>query len=245
MRVGQEITWILEGRTPDQIPMARLAEYMREFASLLGQTEHVNFARVEKGSTKLVAKVDAGAPVRRAQSRIYAVRDRRAPADAMRSYHRINEMLAEDDGRARVTFGTAAILRFPGKPTVAEKPVSMVDTATITGRLYALIEEQSGQLKARIRPRNAANYIACTASGSIGKELRKYFQEAVRVHGRGKWIRRETGEWQCESLHITEVHPVKDRTLREAIDALRTIEADWSDDPLAEWDALEENGDAA
>lgn len=245
MRASKEISWILEGRSPDQIPMARLAEYMQQLATMLGEIENVHFARVEKGCTRLVANLKHGLPVQRVQARVYAVRERRAPADAMRAFRRINEMVGEDRGHARVIFGAGVILRFPGNVNADEKPFSLVDSATITGRLYALIEETSGLLKARIRPRGGSNYVSCTAEGRIGRQLRNYFLEAVRVQGRGTWARSENGEWSCQSLHILDVHPVKDVSLREAINALRAIDADWPDDPLADWAALDEKDGAA
>ncbi len=245
MRASTEISWILEGRSPDQIPMARLADYMREFAAMLGETEGVHFARVEKGSTRLVAKLDPGRPTQKVQARVYAIRERRAPADAMRARYRIDEMVHEDKGSARVTFGASVILRFHGKAAAFEKPFSLVDSATITGKLYALSEEPSGGIRARIRPRGGSNYVACVADDRIGRQLRNYFLDAVRVQGRGTWTRSENGEWSCQSLQILHADLVRDVSLREAINALRAIEAEWPDDPLADWAILDEKDGAA
>lgn len=245
MRTSKEISWVLEGRSPDQIPMARLAEYMQQFAAMLGETENVHFARVEKGSTRLVAKLNPGLPAQRVQARVYAVRDRRAPAEAMRAFRRINDMVGEDRGRARVTFGVGVILRFPGNVDSNVTPFNVVDNATITGKLYALIEQTSGLLNARIRPRSGNTYVSCSADGRIGRQLRNYFLDAVRVQGRGTWVRSENGEWSCQSLHILDVHPVKDVSLREAINALRAIDVDWSDDPLGDWATIDEKDGAA
>lgn len=245
MRAAPEINWILEGKSPDQIPMARLAEYMQQFAAMLGEVDDVHFVRVEKACTQLVAKVKPGRPAQKVQSRVYAVRDRRAPAPAMQAYRRINQMVGEDNGHARVTFGAGIVLRFPGKLPDTIDAITMVDPTTITGRLYALIEEPNGIVKARIRPRTGNAYVACTADGAEARELRKYFMDAVRVFGRGTWTRSPGGEWACEALHILRVDPVSDASLREAINALRAIEAKWPDDPLGAWAELEEKGSAA
>lgn len=113
--------------------MARLAEYMQQLAVLLGDTADVHFARVEEGCTKLVANVRNGGPIQRAQARVHAVRERRAPADAMRAFSRINTMVAEDRGPARMTFGSAVVLRFPGTVAAPIKAVTLRDEATITG----------------------------------------------------------------------------------------------------------------
>jgi hypothetical protein len=244
MRASKEIIWVLEGRSPDQISMARLAEYMQQFAAMLGETENVHFARVEENCTRLVAKLNPGLPVQRVQARVYAVRERRAPAEAMRAFRRINDMVGEERTHARVTFGAGVILRFPGNVTSNVTPFNLVDNATITGKLYALIEEMSGVLKARIRPRSGNTYVSCTADSRVGRQLRNYFLDAVRVQGRGTWARSGNGEWSCQSLHILEVHPVKDVPLREAINALRAIDVDWPNDPLGDWETLDESGAA-
>jgi hypothetical protein len=245
MRTSKEISWVLEGRSPDQIPMARLAEYMQQFAIMLGETENVHFARVEEGCTRLVAKLNPGLPAQRVHARVYAVRDRRAPADAMRAFRRIDGMVGEDRTHARVTFGAGVILRFPGNVNSNVPPFNLVDNATITGKLYALIEQPSGLLNARIRPRGGNTYVSCSADDRIGRQLRNFFLDAVRVQGRGTWVRSENGEWSCQSLHILDVHPVNDVSLREAINALRAVDGDWSDDPLGDWATLDEKEGAA
>jgi hypothetical protein len=40
--------------TPATIPMARLAEYMQEFAVLLGEAKSVHFVRLEEGSLNAI-----------------------------------------------------------------------------------------------------------------------------------------------------------------------------------------------
>ncbi len=245
MRIGTKLTWILDGRRPNQIPLARLAEYMQNLAVLFGEIDNVHFEQVFEGSTCLEAKIRPGIPSQRVQERVAAVRQKRAPADAMRAYHRLDEMVHEDRGPARLSCGPAIILRFPGKVIEKYKPASILERGTVVGRLYFLMEESPGQLRVRIRPRTGNAYVPCTADGSIGRHLRNYFMDAVRASGRGMWERMESGEWSCRSLHIDDVQPVKDSSLREAINALRNVEAHWSDDPLAEWLEIEERSGAA
>ena len=154
-------------------------------------------------------------------------------------------MVGEDRRQARVTFGAANILRFSGSIVEPAPLVSISETGTIIGRLYALYEAPSGQLKARIRPRNAAGFVECTANASVGTELRQFFLEAVRVQGRGSWSRSVSGEWTCQSLHVQKVSGVRDVSLREAINNLRSIKAEWPDDPLGDWAALDEQDGVA
>ena len=184
-RSGNEIVWILDGLSPDQIPLSRLAEYMQQFAALLGNDDDIRFARIENGSTKLIATLSAGRSARRAQARVYAVKERRAPAEAVRAFRRMNEMVGQDRTVARLTFGAGAVLRFSGNMAEPTPPVTLVDTATVTGRLYALWGAPSGLVHARITPRTGGNYVACTAEGKIARDLGSHFMGAVRVQGRG------------------------------------------------------------
>lgn len=240
MRTGTEIVWRLRGKTPETIPMARLAEYMQQLAALLGQQADVRFVRVEKGSLNLHAKTVGGGNAGRVAARIEAVRHRRAPNDAMRAYNRINEMVYEDGGPAHLS-GPAQVLYFPGVKPVEETALRLADYGSVVGRLYALGEGRAG-VSARIRPRNGDSYIPCTASLEVGRNLRDHLFESVKVCGRGIWIESASGLWSCESMHIDQVCQIKQGGLREAIDAVRAIQVDWPDDPLHELYELHEVG---
>ena len=244
MQIAREVTWILEGRTPEQVPMARLAEYMQHLAAMFGETESVHFERIERGSTRLVAAVTSGIAAQKVQSRVYAVRNRVATIHAMGAYSRINEMVGQDSGSARLTFGSGIILRFPGKNVERNRNL-FTDYGSVDGRVYALLEQQSGDITARLRPRDGDNYIPCTAKFPLDRALKEYLFEPVRVFGKGKWERGEDGQWVCHSLRISEIERITNSSLRDAINALRAIEAPWPDDPLGDLVSLNEEDEAA
>ena len=54
--------------TPETLPMERLAEYMLQFAKLLGEPERVHFVDVEAGSAVLRARVVKGCAEGRAST---------------------------------------------------------------------------------------------------------------------------------------------------------------------------------
>lgn len=54
-----EYTSKIDAFTPDSLPMARLAEYLAALADLIGHKASTHFVRLERGSTKLVHKVEA------------------------------------------------------------------------------------------------------------------------------------------------------------------------------------------
>jgi hypothetical protein len=244
MRASIEIAWILTGQSPDSVSMARLAEYMQHLATLLGEADEVRFARVDAGSLKLVAAVPPGRPAGRIRGRVAAIRDRRAPAADMAAYRKLDAMVAEDGGKARLQINANNVLRFPGRAVPALATLTLDETVTITGRLYALSEEPGGALKMRIRPRDGQGYILCTADPDLGPSLAGLFQQTVRAQGWGRWTRNPDGIWICENAHITRVDHVNDVSLRATIDALRAIPATWPSDPLGDWDRFERDGAA-
>ncbi len=48
----------IDAFTPATISMARLADYMRDFAEMLGNPEHVHFDKLKAGSLSLATRVD-------------------------------------------------------------------------------------------------------------------------------------------------------------------------------------------
>ena len=58
MSKGKERRFKIDVFTPDTLPMERLAEYMLQFAMLLGETERVHFVDVSRGSAVLRARVE-------------------------------------------------------------------------------------------------------------------------------------------------------------------------------------------
>src|SRR5882724_5586855 len=114
---GVEYRFESEAYTPETIPMARLAEYMRELANILGEPAAVHFNRLEAGSTVLVSNIEREA-VPKVRQRTMAVRRREGPSEGLRAYKAINKLLREDNGVGFLKDGRpdgATIIRFPGR----------------------------------------------------------------------------------------------------------------------------------
>jgi hypothetical protein len=80
----------IDAFTPASIPMARLAEYMANFAALLGHEEHVHFDKLKPGSLAVVSRVDPVAQ-HKVQRRLDEVRYGTAPKTAMDSFREIDD----------------------------------------------------------------------------------------------------------------------------------------------------------
>lgn len=96
-----EYRFIIDGLSPDRLPMARLAEYMADLARLLGEVESVHFSRIESGSMQTVQTVEPAArPFVR--DRLKAVLSAEAPEDAAKAFKALNGRLAADNATGRM-----------------------------------------------------------------------------------------------------------------------------------------------
>ena len=51
------LEFVIDAYSPETLPMSRLAEYMAQLATLLGEKSHVHFVELAAGSAKLVHAV--------------------------------------------------------------------------------------------------------------------------------------------------------------------------------------------
>src|SRR3989344_5225289 len=82
--------------TPDTLPMARLAKYLAALADLVGHSDSTHFVAIEKGSAKLVHKVEAP-DVPKVDRRLGDVAQGVGPKDAVRAFKALDDLLADDN----------------------------------------------------------------------------------------------------------------------------------------------------
>ena len=106
--------------TPDTIPMQRLAEYMADLASLLGQPGNVHFDDVEEGSVLLAAAIDEPA-IPKVMNRVVLHERGEAADDFAKAFAKLDKRLAEDNAIGSLDAYTdgeevgATVLAFPGR----------------------------------------------------------------------------------------------------------------------------------
>src|SRR6476660_3853364 len=111
----QRFIFRLDAFTPDTLPMARLAEYLTDLASLLGEKERVHFKAVEEGSASLAYDVETVA-VPKVRDRVRGARIATAQSDERRAFESIDHRLRKDNSPANIIEKDtgATILHFPG-----------------------------------------------------------------------------------------------------------------------------------
>jgi len=234
---GSEYRFKIDAYTPATMPMARLAEYMRELADVLGEPSAVHFDRLKAGSTVLVSKVDYEA-VPKVRARANAVRRGEAPREAQRAYKNINRLLREDNGVAVLQERrlTAVIIRFPGR----EEPEETFPAIGQHGSIDGVIVRIGGRDQTvHITLESEGEQISgCYTTRQIGKQLGHKLFEPVRLFGRGRWSRDGDGRWTLRDFKVDRFEALKDVSLSSALAEIRSIQAEWSPDALSELDAI-------
>ena len=234
--VTREYRFELDAYTPETMPLSRLAEYLERIAVLFGESHSVHLIKIEAGSTVPVFRVQHEAEPK-VRERLRLVKQKDGPPEAMRAAKEINELLRRDDAVGSIVDPIGGkIISFPGRGLnrfVEYGPFTQ--PGTLDG-IPIMIGGEEDSVPVHLEGRQREIYI-CRAKRSIAKDLAPYlFTSAVRVQGFGRWIRHRDGEWEMKRFTIKGFDPLKETTLRETIDELRSIPADWKalDDPYGE-----------
>lgn len=228
-----EYRFKIDAYTPETMPMARLAEYMRELALLLGEPAAVHFRRLARGSTVLVHTVDREA-VPKVRYRASAVRRGDGPQDAVRAFNVLNKYLREDNavGFLREKRTTAVILKFPGRLQPAERFTAVRQHGSIDGVINSIGgKDETVHIRLEAEGRQISG---CYTNRALAKELRHHLYDTVRLFGRGKWNRDEDGNWSLEDFKVESFEPLKEVPLSQALNELRSIPTEWTDEAINE-----------
>jgi hypothetical protein len=210
----------IDAFTPSTIPMARLAEYMADFATLLGQEEHVHFEKLKVGSMAVVSRVDPVAQ-NKVQRRLDEARYGTAPKPAMDAFRQIDERLAADNAAGRILQGQTKIIEFPGRNRpVASSVGPVVQPGTLDGEVIQ-VGGRDESINIHIRSGDDIHY--CVTSKAIARRLAQHiFGPPIRVRGKGTWSRAESGEWKLRRFDIEGFETPDETPLSKVFDGLRS-----------------------
>lgn len=236
MQEKNELVFELKGRPPDQMPIARVAAYMKEFASLLGGKDVPLFSAVRRGSTCIAAAFPEGGGLSTARSRIIDASRGLGPKEAQGAFDALADMSREDRSPARVLAKSGTVVHFP-KSHNRHRPLSVYEMGSVTGRITGMVDDKDGGAKARIRPIDGGPLVYAAATAKIADSLGEFFRKTVRVYGHGEWRRDDEGKWACAGIEIKELHQVENVTVFEAVKALRELDVEWIDSPFDDLDS--------
>lgn len=213
----KELTLYLNDLTPGQIPMKRLAEYLRALALFYGHEDAVHFDSVKPGSARLQTLIEDSAypgvinQVREVSGGLGSKR-------AVSGFERLSELMAEDNTGASLRSGNAQIFQFPS-PKHEEEPLRLVKPSSIQGKLYS-VGGKDDTIPVRIEGADHET-LHCEAGIDIAERLGQYLFKAVKVSGDGQWERKPDGSWKLVKLKITSFVKLEDISFKEAVARLK------------------------
>jgi hypothetical protein len=249
MTDDKRLIFYIDAYSPESIPMAKLADYMADFATLLGREHAVHFAGLENGSTKIAARVEFE-DMPKVEARLNDIRRGNPSKDAAKIFEQIDNRLANDNAVGRVYVEgregpTAELLAFPGRTRPKAQSYGPFNQ---DGHLDGLLISVGGKDETiSIRLQNGdTTYSNCDTTRIIARELGKHLFEPVRIHGTGRWTRETDGKWTLARFRVHRFEVLGTDTLHGTVAALRAVPGSgWKDikDPLAELEDLRRDDD--
>ena len=250
MNGGKRLLLCFDAYSPESIPMAKLAEYMADFAALLGRENAVHFVGLEPGSTKLAALVEYE-DLPKVTTRLEDVRRGNPSKDAAKAFDQLDARLANDNGIGRILLEgdegatPTELLILPGR----DRPkVPSYGPFTQEGTLDGLLISVGGKdetISLRLQSLNTT-YSKCETNRAVARELGKHLFEPIRIHGTGRWLREADGTWSLVHFRVHRFDVLAKGSLRESVTALRAVRGSgWQGmaDPLSELDDLRHEKD--
>lgn len=223
-------------RNPDRIRMDRLADYMREFAKLVGLENQPTFVGIRKASTGIKVAV----PVHRQKAAYLRVSEAHAQPDSKPAVplRGIEAMMGEDGiAKAELINASHKVVYLFRAPALNDSVDARIQQAgdvdgTITGIVGA-----DDTMHLHLRDHLGRDLRLIVRSEDLARALLSRFRlGAVRLSVHGTWIRTEQG-WIPESNKCTvdRFEALDDTSPLEIFDALGSIPGNgWSDVPDAE-----------
>lgn len=235
MTTYKKITFIIDGYTPDTLPIGRLAEYIKNFANLVGPNSGVRFQRVGKGSAALINRAPQDT-VPEVRSRITAARHGDGPKEAISGFNGLKGLLVQDMTTGRIKEEGRKIIEFP-KPAAAQYG-AVFEEGTLEG-VVIRIGGKDQTIHVHLKDGDRT-YPCFTTSLEKAKSLRQYlleYDKPIRVSGKGKWNRTPSGQWDLSEFRIADYEPLNNDDLQQVLERMRQIPGSGWDkiiDPLSE-----------
>ena len=235
MDKGKERRFKIDVFTPETLPMERLAEYMLEFAKLLGEPERVHFVDVGEGSAVLRARIeDVAAP--KVERRLAEASRGQGDPVAVKALRDLDVMLARDNAIGQLLDEAGAeIIAFPGRNRPKPLEYGPFREDGVLEGVVIKVGGEGASVPVWLRD-NETVYKKCSARRPLARKLAKHYEAGLlRVSGTGSWMRLATGAWLMRSFEIKDFEVLDDAPLADVIKRLHGVEgAEWGDNPVGD-----------
>jgi hypothetical protein len=238
-RKPREYRFEIDAYTPDTIPLSRLSQYLGDLARMMGESANVHLARVDKGSTVPVIRVDWEAEPK-VRERLRAVRFNDGPKEALNAYREINRKLVQDNANGvLVDPSKTKIVRFPGRDGANQPEWGPIRQHAAFQGIPIRVGGENDPVPIHLEDGETKHILL--APRRVAKEAGKHlFTSVVRIEGKGRFMRDRTGEWIMIDFYAQNIEILGEGSIRSDLERLRSIPGKWKelDDPISELTAL-------
>jgi hypothetical protein len=232
-----KIRLVIDSFTPDTLPMSRLAEYLKEFASLLGNEANVHFDRVQKSSAALVSYSESTV-TQKIRHRLEEVIEGSAPKPSMKANVSIDDMLLQDNGTGFIELNDAKVIDFAGRKRSPQQRIGPVRRkSAIDGQVFQIGgKDETINVHLRNIHKPSETYRAEVSIDLARRLMPNFLLGRVRLFGEGDWYRTDYGwEMSPNSFTAHDFAPIDESNLGRTIGTARAMFADVkSDEALLE-----------
>ncbi len=226
--------------SPATMPMARLARYLDNLATVLGETNSVHLVGVEEGSTVPVVAVEPVA-YPKLRKRADAVRSGDGPAHILQARRAIEDDLLADnaDYADLVDDHGIRILHFAGRTRTGEPEYGPFPQLGTLDGVPIVVGGKGDLVPVHVQSHDQVHN--CLAKRELAKNIGMHlFTTPLRVSGIGRWFRDREGGWTMKSFRIHEYKQLRSESPAEATRRLQSIDAGWKErsNPLGDLAAL-------
>lgn len=215
----EEASLVIDVFTPSTLPMSRLADYLKPFATLLGSEAHVHFERVADGSADCRATIESHA-VPKVRERLSQIASRAASRSVMKAHSDIDDLLLEDNATGHVAFNGKTVLEFSGRMRAAREAIGPVMRSTIIeGEVY-LIGGKDETINVYLKDGQREH--KCIVSVEVARRLGAHLRGArIRFFGQGVWYRVD-GSWRMKTFAADDFLPLEEVPLAKTLEKIRS-----------------------
>ena len=235
-----ELRFKIDAYSAATMPMARLARYLDNLATVLGETNSVHLVSVEAESTVPVLTVEREAYAK-VRQRATEVRNQDGPAHVQKARRAIEDDLAADNAAQAelVDEDGTRILRFAGATRSDEPEYGPFSQPGTLDGVPIVVGGENDPVPVHLESPDRVHN--CLATRELAKGIgRHLFTTTLRVSGIGRWFRDREGAWTMKSFRIHDYAELPSESLADATARLRSIDAGWKrrPDPLGDLVAL-------
>nr|WP_312375018.1 hypothetical protein [Delftia acidovorans] len=235
----------IRGVTLKTLPVAVLAEYLKEFAALLGEEAKPVLDGIVKGSVIVRVKQAGNHPAYTRNRIKHAANDPLGPGG--RSFVRIAELMSRNGAKGEIVDRQEnTVIAFPSFAANEEpaEEITISEEGSLDGKVVG-ISGADDTVHLRLLDKGGSEYRIVLRDISMAQDLAKRFRsDVVRVHVHGTWRRTADGKWTPHAVYADRVEVLDTTSAKTVFNELRSIKTGWSDmvDPIKELADIRENG---